>query len=247
MIDGAGRTLSLAEGDTLQVQNSLTLQNVKLDMDGATLTYTGSGSKKEVVFKNTVTGTLSYISDTSGARYLSIVLEDDSFVFETITGTTTDDNLQMPRTTLYLTGFGSEEDPVDLYNKVVDLSAIELDNCWLTASVMPPTWVSYARPAQFAGRTDPDRDTTLAGFGLKENGKFEVRMPANATLTVTEKYSRQYPRGANADRNGGGRPPAHQCARDSQRDGLCHRRSKRDRQALLEQQHAAVYPSATRQ
>ena len=194
VIDGAGRTLSLDEGDTLQVQNSLTLQNVKLDMDGATLTYTGSGSKKEVVFKNTVTGMLSYISDTSGARYLSIVLEDDSFVFETITGTTTDDNLQNATTTLYLTGFGSEEDPVDLYNKVVDLSAIELDNCWLTASG-DATYLGVVRTASAnsQGALTLTGDTTLAGFGLKENGKFEVRMPANATLTVTEKYSRQYP------------------------------------------------------
>ena len=161
------------EGDTLQVQNSLTLQNVKLDMDGATLTYTGSGSKKEVVFKNTVTGTLSYISDTSGARYLSIVLEDDSFVFETITGTTTDDNLQNATTTLYLTGFGSEEDPVDLYNKVVDLSAIELDNCWLTASG-DATYLGVVRTASAnsQGALTLTGDTTLGG--LWPEGKRQI-------------------------------------------------------------------------
>ena len=193
-IDGSGCTLTMAAGNTLTAQNSLTLKNVELAMQGATLTYTGSGSKKELVFEDSVTGTLSHISDTSGARYLSIVLEADSFVFETITGTTTDDNLQNATTTLYLTGFGSEEAPVDLKNKVLNLSAIELDDCWLTASGDASyLGVVRAASANAQGALTLTGDTTLAGFGLKENGKFEVRMPADATLTVTGNYSRQYP------------------------------------------------------
>ena len=193
-IDGNGCTLAMDAGSTLTAQNSLTLKNVELAMQGATLTYIGSGSKKELVFEDTVTGTLSYISDTSGKRYLSIVLEDDSFVFETITGTTTNDNLQNATTTLYLTGFGSEEVPVDLKDKVVNLSAIELDNCWLTASGNASyLGVVRAAGANSQGALTLTGDTTLAGFGLKENGKFEVRMPADATLMVTGSYSRQYP------------------------------------------------------
>lgn len=193
-IDGNGCTLAMDAGSTLTAQNSLTLKNVELAMQGATLTYTGSGSKKELVFEDTVTGTLSYISDTSGKRYLSIVLEDDSFVFETITGTTTNDNLQNATTTLYLTGFGSEEAPVDLKNKVLNLSAIELDDCWLTASGDASyLGVVRAASANAQGALTLTGNTTLAGFGLKENGKFEVRMPADATLTVTGNYSRKYP------------------------------------------------------
>lgn len=193
-IDGNGCTLAMDAGSTLTAQNSLTLKNVELAMQGATLTYIGSGSKKELVFEDTVTGTLSYISDTSGKRYLSIVLEDDSFVFETITGTTTNDNLQNATTTLYLTGFGSEEVPVDLKDKVVNLSAIELDNCWLTASGNASyLGVVRAAGANSQGALTLTGDTTLAGFGLKENSKFEVRMPADATLMVTGSYSRQYP------------------------------------------------------
>lgn len=193
-IDGNGCALAMDAGSTLTAQNSLTLKNVELAMQGATLTYTGSGSKKELVFEDSVTGTLSHISDTSGARYLSIVLEADSFAFETITGTTTDDNLQNATTTLYLTGFGSEEAPVDLKNKVLNLSAIELDDCWLTASGDASyLGVVRAASANAQGALTLTGDTTLAGFGLKENGKFEVRMPADATLTVTGNYSRQYP------------------------------------------------------
>lgn len=193
-IDGNGCTLAMDAGSTLTAQNSLTLKNVELAMQGATLTYTGSGSKKELVFEDSVTGALSHISDSSGARYLSIVLEADSFAFETITGTTTDDNLQNATTTLYLTGFGSEEAPVDLKNKVLNLSAIELDDCWLTASGDASyLGVVRAASANAQGALTLTGDTTLAGFGLKENGEFEVRMPADATLTVTGNYSRQYP------------------------------------------------------
>lgn len=193
-IDGNDCTLAMDAGSTLTAQNSLTLKNVELAMQGATLTYTGSGSKKELVFEDSVTGALSHISDSSGARYLSIVLEADSFAFETITGTTTDDNLQNATTTLYLTGFGSEEVPVDLKDQVVNLSAIELDNCWLTASGDASyLGVVRAASANAQGALTLTGDTTLAGFGLKENGKFEVRMPADATLMVTGSYSRQYP------------------------------------------------------
>ena len=193
-IDGNGCKLAMDAGSTLTAQNSLTLKNVELAMQGATLTYTGSGSKKELVFEDSVTGALSHINDSSGARYLSIVLEADSFAFETITGTTTDDNLQNATTTLYLTGFGSEEAPVDLKNKVLNLSAIELDDCWLTASGDASyLGVVRAASANAQGALTLTGDTTLAGFGLKENGEFEVRMPADATLTVTGNYSRQYP------------------------------------------------------
>ena len=193
-IDGNSCTLAMDAGSTLTAQNSLTLKNVELAMQGATLTYTGSGSKKELVFEDSVTGALSHISDSSGARYLSIVLEADSFAFETITGTTTGDNLQNATTTLYLTGFGSEEAPVDLKNKVLNLSAIELDDCWLTASGDASyLGVVRAASANAQGALTLTGNTTLAGFGLKENGEFEVRMPADATLTVTGNYSRQYP------------------------------------------------------
>lgn len=188
VFDGGGHTLALAEGDTLSVRNSLTLQNVALDMGGATLKYIRSGSgEKAITFAETASGSVGSIADVSGSRWLDIVFMSDGVSFGKVTGTTSSIGTRL--TDLILTGFGSREEPVDLAGKVENIAGLELNGSWVAAS----------GDATYLGtiRTDSDRtgglvltgDATVSRLSVTTNDAFEVWVPADATLTVEERYS----------------------------------------------------------
>mgnify|MGYP003372674922 CR=1 FL=1 len=197
-IDGkdgdASHTLSVAKGKALQVQNSLTLQNLELDMDGANVEYVrASNGEKTLTIAATVTGNVSQIVDRSKSRWLDICLQSSSLAFDKIIGTTSTIDTQL--TDLILTGLGSKENPLDLTGKVENLAAVEINNSWLTASgdasglgTIRTDYTKQEKTVRTGGLILTG-DTTLKALSITENDDFELWMPAGAVLTVKKEYT----------------------------------------------------------
>ncbi|HIX17843.1 MAG TPA: leucine-rich repeat domain-containing protein [Candidatus Gemmiger faecavium] len=197
-IDGkdgdASHTLSVAKGKALQVQNSLTLQNLVLDMDGANVEYVrASNGEKTLTIAATVTGNVGQIVDRSKSRWLDICLQSSSLAFDKIIGTTSTIDTQL--TDLILTGLGSKENPLDLTRKVENLAAVEINNSWLTASgdasglgTIRTDYTKQEKTARTGGLILTG-DTILKALSITENDDFELWMPAGAVLTVNKKYT----------------------------------------------------------
>lgn len=197
-IDGkdgdASHTLSVAQGKALRVQNSLTLQNLELDMDGANVEYVrASDGEKTLTIAATVTGKVGQIVDSSRSRWLDICLQSSSLAFDKIIGTTSTIDTQL--TDLILTGLGSKEKPLDLTGKVENLAAVEINNSWLTASgdasglgTIRTDYTKQEKTVRTGGLILTG-DTTLKALSITENDDFELWMPAGAVLTVNKKYT----------------------------------------------------------
>lgn len=197
-IDGkdgdASHTLSVAQGKALRVQNSLTLQNLELDMDGANVEYVrASDGEKTLTIAATVTGNVGQIVDSSRSRWLDICLQSSSLAFDKIIGTTSTIDTQL--TDLILTGLGSKENPLNLTGKVENLAAVEINNSWLTASgdasglgTIRTDYTKQEKTARTGGLI-LTRDTILKALSITENDDFELWMPAGAVLTVNKKYT----------------------------------------------------------
>lgn len=197
-IDGkdgdASHTLSVDQGKALQVQNSLTLQNLELDMDGANVEYVrASNGEKTLTIAATVTGKVGQIVDSSRSRWLDICLQSSSLAFDKIIGTTSTIDTQL--TDLILTGLGSKEKPLDLTGKVENLAAVEINNSWLTASgdasglgTIRTDYTKQEKTVRTGGLILTG-DTTLKALSITENDDFELWMPAGAVLTVNKKYT----------------------------------------------------------
>ena len=184
----------MADGDTLQVQNSLTLQNVKLDMDGAALQYIrAANGEKTITFAATASGSIGDIEDISQSRWLDIVFLSDSVTFDKVTGTTSTIGTQL--TDLILTGFGSKDAPIDLTGKVENLAALELNASWVKVEG-DATSLGTIR-TDYSDTDDETRtgglvltgDATVSKVSVTTNDAFEVWIPSDATLTVLERYS----------------------------------------------------------
>lgn len=193
-IDGGGHALAMDEGGTLQVRNSLTLQKVNLGMKGASIEYVrASNGEKTLTFAESVTGTVGSIADRSQSRWLDIRVESTSLTFDKIIGTTSTIGTRL--TDLILTNVGSRENPVDLQGKVENLAALELNNSWVTASG-DATALGYIR-TDYTKTENETRtgglvltgSTTLQKISVTDQDDFELWMPADATLTVQNKYS----------------------------------------------------------
>lgn len=194
VFDGGGHTLTMADGDTLQVQNSLTLQNVKLDMDGAALQYIrAANGEKTITFAATASGSIGNIEDISQSRWLDIVFLSDSVTFDKVTGTTSTIGTQL--TDLILTGFGSKDAPIDLTGRVENIAALELNGSWVKVEG-DATSLGTIR-TDYSDTDDETRtsglvltgDATVAKLSVTTNDAFEVWIPSDATLTVLERYS----------------------------------------------------------
>lgn len=193
-IDGSGHTLSLAAGDTLKIQNSLTLQDLALAMDGADLEYVrAANGEKTLTMAASVTGTVGRIVDNSQSRWLDIRIESGSLAFDKVVGTTSTIGTNL--TDLILTGLGTRETPVALAGKAENLAALELNNSWVTlsgdASGLGTIRCDFTREDQSVrtGGLILTGDTTLRGLSVTDSDDFELWMPADATLTVLNKYS----------------------------------------------------------
>lgn len=194
VFDGGGHTLTMADGDTLQVQNSLTLQNVKLDMDGAALQYIrAANGEKTITFAATASGSIGNIEDISQSRWLDIVFLGDSVTFDKVTGTTSTIGTQL--TDLILTGFGSKDAPIDLTGKVENIAALELNGSWVKvegdASCLGTIRTDYSKTDDESrtGGLVLTGDATVSKVSVTTNDAFEVWIPSDATLTVLERYS----------------------------------------------------------
>lgn len=197
-IDGkdgdASHTLSVAQGKALQVQNSLTLQNLVLDMDDANVEYVrASDDEKTLTIAATVTGNVGQIVDKSRSRWLDICLQSSSLAFDKIIGTTSTIDTQL--TDLILTGLGSKENPLNLTGKVENLAAVEINNSWLTASgdasglgTIRTDYTKQEKTARTGGLILTG-DTTLKALSITENDDFELWMPAGAVLKVNKEYT----------------------------------------------------------
>lgn len=194
VLDGGGHTLSLADDGTLKVQNSLTLQNVELDMDGAALQYIrAANGEKTITFAATASGSIGDIEDISQSRWLDIVFLSDSVTFDKVTGTTSTIGTQL--TDLILTDFGSREAPVDLTGRVENLAALELNASWVKVEG-DATSLGTIR-TDYSDTDDETRtgglvltgDATVSKVSVTTNDAFEVWIPSDATLTVLERYS----------------------------------------------------------
>lgn len=197
-IDGkdgdASHTLSVARGEALRVQNSLTLQNLVLEMDDANVEYVrASDGEKTLTIAATVTGNVGQIVDKSKSRWLDICLQSSSLAFDKIIGTTSTIDTQL--TDLILTGLGSKENPLNLTGKVENLAAVEINNSWLTASgdasglgTIRTDYTKQEKTVRTGGLILTG-DTTLKALSITENDDFELWMPAGAVLTVNKKYT----------------------------------------------------------
>lgn len=194
VLDGGGHTLSLADDGTLKVQNSLTLQNVELDMDGAALQYIrAANGEKTITFAATASGSIGDIEDISQSRWLDIVFLSDSVTFDKVTGTTSTIGTQL--TDLILTDFGSREAPVDLTGRVENLAALELNASWVKvegdATSLGTIRTDYSKTDDESrtGGLVLTGDATVSKVSVTTNDAFEVWIPSDATLTVLERYS----------------------------------------------------------
>ena len=193
VIDGDGHTLSLADGHTLKVQNSLTLQDVKLNMGGAAIQYTRSGNgQKTIIFAETASGIVGTIEDVSTSRWLDIVFMSNTVSFGKVKGTTSTIGTQL--TDLILTGFGSKEEPINLAGKVENLAALELNGSWVQVegdvTALGTIRTDYSKSDNdLTGGLVLTGDATVSKLSVTTNDAFEVWVPSTATLTVEEQYS----------------------------------------------------------
>lgn len=185
--------LTMSTNHTMTVQNSLTLENINLAMDNATISYMRSqNGNKTITLSGTTSGKVGTIQDISGSRWLDIVIEGN-VDFDKIIGTTSSIGTQL--TDLILVNQGSKESPLDLSSKVENLAATELNH----------SWVIVSGDATYLGtiRTDYNKESgtnrtgglviegsaTVSRLSVNSNDDFEVWMPSDALLTVEERYS----------------------------------------------------------
>ena len=188
VLDGGGFTLSAPEGATVFFREDLTVRNVKLALSGSTLQYQpATDAKRTIQFEDTVSGQLGRIVDESQSRWLDIRLEG-GLPFEKIVGTTS--TLDTRLTDLILIGYGTEEAPLDLSGKVENLAALELGNSWITAAGdATALGVIRLENNKTGGGLILTGDTTLENLSLYRDTPFQLRIPADAVLTMTGDYN----------------------------------------------------------
>ena len=195
VLDGAGHSVTAAARAALNINvpNDLTLRNLTLDLASAVMNYKPqTNDERRIVFENTVKGQIDQIRDDSGSRWLDICIETSGLAFNKIVGNTSSNDTRL--TDLYLTGIGTEQAPVDLTGKVENMAAVELYDCWLTGEG-DLTGLGKIRigSAATSGAFVITGDATVAGFVPRQNARFQIRMPADKTLNVTDRYSYTYP------------------------------------------------------
>ena len=193
-INGGGYRLTQAEGDALTVQNDLTFQNIQLALAGS-ITYARAASgEKAITFAETASGSVGSITDNSGSRWLDIVFISDGVTFGKVTGTVSSIGTRL--TDLILTGFGTQDTPIDLTGKLENIAGLELNNSWVRASgdaTCLGTIRTDCNKVEGQPRTGGlvlTGDTTVHALSVTSNEDFEVWMDADATLTVEESYKR---------------------------------------------------------
>ena len=193
-INGGGYRLTQAEGDALTVQNDLTFQNIQLALAGS-ITYARAASgEKAITFAETASGSVGSITDNSGSRWLDIVFLSDGVTFGKVTGTVSSIGTRL--TDLILTGFGTQDTPIDLTGKLENIAGLELNNSWVRASgdaTCLGTIRTDCNKVEGQPRTGGlvlTGDTTVHALSVTSNEDFEVWMDADATLTVEESYKR---------------------------------------------------------
>lgn len=188
VLDGGGFTLSAPEGAVIDFCDDLTVCNVKLELGGSTLQYKpANDAKRTIRFADTVSGQLGRVVDESQSRWLDIRLEG-GLPFEEIVGTTS--TLDTRLTDLILIGYGTEEAPLDLSGKVDNIAGLELGNSWITA-VGDATALGVIRleSSKTGGGLILTGDTTLKNLSLYPDTPFQLRIPADAVLTMTGDYN----------------------------------------------------------
>ena len=188
---GGGHTLHLAANGVLKVQNSLTVQDVTLDMGEAAIEYVRSkNGEKSLTFAESAKGSVGSITDVSGSRWLDIVFLGDGVQFGKVTGTVS--SIGSKLTDLILTGFGTKDEPIDLAGRIENLAATELNGSWVRVSG-DAAQLGVIRTGNSAGDAVGglvlEGDAQLYKLSVTAGDAFELWMPADATLTVSEKYS----------------------------------------------------------
>ena len=121
------------------------------------------------------------------SRWLDIRLEG-GLPFEKIVGTTS--TLDTRLTDLILIGYGTEEAPLDLSGKVENLAALELGNSWITAAGdATALGVIRLENNKTGGGLILTGETTLENLSLYRDTPFQLRIPADAVLTMTGDYN----------------------------------------------------------
>ncbi len=188
---GGGHTLHLAANGVLKVQNSLTVQDITLDMGEAAIKYMRSkNGEKALTFAESAKGSVGSIADVSGSRWLDIVFLGDGVQFGKVTGTAS--SIGSKLTDLILTGFGTKDEPIDLAGRIENLAATELNGSWVRVSG-DAAQLGVIRTGNSAGDAVGglvlEGDAQLYKLSVTAGDAFELWMPADATLTVSEKYS----------------------------------------------------------
>ena len=188
VLDGGGFTLSAPEGATVFFREDLTVRNVKLALSGSTLQYQpATDAKRTIRFEDTVSGQLGRIVDESRSRWNRYTYRG-GLPFEKIVGTTS--TLDTRLTDLILIGYGTEEAPLDLSGKVENLAALELGNSWITAAGdATALGVIRLENNKTGGGLILTGETTLENLSLYRDTPFQLRIPADAVLTMTGDYN----------------------------------------------------------
>lgn len=192
-IDGAGHRFAAEEAvQTITFPNSTTFQNIVLDLEGTTIRYAPlKGGERTLLFAASASGAIGEILDDSQSRWLDIKLENPDLSFQKITGTTSSIGTRL--TDLFLTGRGSKEAPLDLRGKVENLAAVDLDHTWLAASGdMTALGIIRTSTTDSGGGFVITGDTTVQKFSLKKDTTFQILLPADSTLTLTQKMNNNF-------------------------------------------------------
>lgn len=188
ILNGNNHVLDATENvEKIDVTKSLVMRNMQLSLENSTLHYAPiSGTKDRVIeLENTVTGHVKEILDDSQKGYLDIKLYNTVQVDKVI-GTSRTSGSRL--TDLYLTNYGTEEQPFDISQMVENMAAVELNQSYISVSgdatnlgVMRTDSVNTT-----AGIVVSD-DATINKLSIGENPKFKVIVEADKVLTIQEK------------------------------------------------------------
>lgn len=187
-LDGAGHTIGAESGvQYICVPNSLTLENVALNLPETSIRYTPNTNRERTIeFAETAAGTLGGVLDDSQSRWLDVKVNGTALQIGKVTGTVSTIGTKL--TDLLLYGQGTLENPVSLEGKAESLAAVSLNNSFLQleGDVTDYGVIRTERGENTSGLILTG-DTSVYGLSLRPTQQFGIRMPADSTLTVTSR------------------------------------------------------------
>ena len=188
IIDGNNHTLNAADNvEKIDVTKSLVMTNINLSLSQTTLHYAPvSGTRDRFIeLSKSATGHVGKILDDSQNGYLDIKLYNTVQV-DKIIGTNRANGSRL--TDLYLTDYGTKDQPYDLSQMTENLAAVELDNSFLSlSSEISQIDVIRTKNAQTNAGIVINDDTTIDKLSIGQDPQFNIIIQDGKKLTIKEK------------------------------------------------------------